>query len=320
MKQTKMDRCPKPTWLRWAPAGIIAIWLGTNLCPAQAVEPGIWPRTASGLWYWVAPQTDLAAEKIEDAFKRAVSQGTAFISPEFPDTVFFAKKIRITAGKAKKRKGYKDQPTKADDLRIEAEWQTGYLNQYRGATYHFIALDAVRGLDLHFLTIPREHFPKAPDGRNWNVNVFAGIRVSFFFALEETARAFVNAVASAIGQRGLDLTLSRFGLMWENVTPAQAADMGSAGPGRDGRAAGAGVLVTRVAVAGPADRAGIRPLDAVLAVNGVPVKNFSHFSLLLDGIAPGATMALLLLRRLKPPDRHPEPSAWETLTVEMEAR
>lgn len=320
MKKTKMDRRPKRARLRVVLAGIIGMWLGTNLCPAQSAEPAIWPRTGSGLWYWVAPQADLAPAQIEDAFKRAVSEATAFISSKFPATVFFAKKIRVTSGKTKKRKGYKDQPQKADDLRIEAEWQTGYLNQYRGATYHFMALDAVRGLDLHFLPVPRDHFPKAPDGRNWNVNVFAGTRVSFFFALEETARAFIQAVASAIGQRGLDLTLSRFGLMWENITPAQAADMGPAGPGQDGRAASAGVLVTRVAVAGPADRGGIRPLDAVLAVNDVPVKNFSHFSLLLDGVAAGGRARFLLLRRLDPPDRHPEQSAWETLTVELEAR
>lgn len=68
------------------------------------------------------------------------------------------------------------------------------------------------------------------------------------------------------------------------------------------------------------DRAGIRTLDAVLEVNGIAVKNFSHFSLLLDGIAPGAKASLLLLRRLKAPDQYPEQNAWNTLTVEMEAR
>jgi len=134
----------------------------------------------------------------------------------------------------------------------------------------------------------------------------------FLFSLEDSARAFISAVASAVRQRDLALEFSRFGLMWENVTPAQAADMGRANDG--------GVLVTMVAFGGPGDHAGIRPLDAVLEVNGVAVRNFSHFSLLLEAIPPKSKASLLVLRRLKPPDRFPEPTPWETLTVEVEAR
>jgi len=175
-----------------------------------------------------------------------------------------------------------------------------------------IALDAVRGLGLHYLPRPGERFPKAPEGRNWIVNVLAGTPYTFFFSLEDSARAFIHALASALRQRGLKLELSRFGLMWDNVTPAQAIEMG--------RPAGAGVLVTMVAFGGPGDHAGIRPLDAVLAVNNVEVKNFSHFSLLLDAIPAESKASLLLLRRLRPPDRDPEPCPWDTLAVEIEAR
>jgi hypothetical protein len=279
---------------------------------AQAAAPSIWPQTGRDQWYWVIPGRDLSPEQVEAVFQRAAAEGTAFVDTQFSATVFFAKKMRLTQGKSRDRKKYPDRPEKADNLRIEAEWQNGYLNQNRGQSYCFIALDAIRGIDLHFLPIPRERFPKAPDGRNWNVNILAGSRFSFFFALEDSARAFISAVTSLMAQRGLELKFSRFGLMWENVIPAQAADMG--------RAVGEGVLVTMVALAGPADRAGIRPLDVVLEVNGVQVKNFSHFSLLLDGIAPGAKASLLLLRRLKDPDLFPEQNAWNTLTVEMEAR
>jgi membrane-associated protease RseP (regulator of RpoE activity) len=226
--------------------------------------------------------------------------------------VFFAKKFRMTKGKSRDRKKYPDRPEKADDLRIEAEWRNGYLNQNRGQSYCYIALDSIRSLDLNYLPSPRERFPKAPEGRNWNVNILAGSRFSFFFALEDSARAFINAVASVLAQRDLELEFSRFGLMWDNLTHAQSVDMGRSDSG--------GVLVTQVAVGGPADRAGVRPLDAILEVNGVPVTNFSHFSLLLDGIAPGTNARILLLRRLKDPHAFPEPSAWETMTVEMEAR
>lgn len=283
------------------------------VCPAQGVETkSIWPPTGNVQWVWIVPRTGLSPTEIDAAFKRLVDEQTAYLDARFSATVFFAKKARISAGKAKKRKEYRDRPEKADDLRIAAEWQTGYLNQHRGRSYTAIALDAIRGISLHFLQRPSERFPKAPDGRQWVVNVLAGSSYFFLFSLEDSARAFVNALASAVRRRGLALEFSRFGLMWENVTPPQAAEMG--------RTMDGGVLVTMVAFGGPGDRAGIRPLDAVLEVNGVAVKNFSHFSLLLEGIAPGTRASLLVLRRLKPPDRYPEPTPWEALTVEVEAR
>lgn len=301
-------------------AGGMCVWMVASTCPAQVAQQGIWPPVDRESWYWIAPKTDLATAEIDAILKKIVDEQTAFVDPGFSATVFFAKKIRLTGGKSKKRKGYGEHPEKADDLRIEAEWQNGYLNQYRGQSYVFIALDAIRGLALHYLPRPRDRFPKAPEGRNWNVNVLADRLFSFFFYGEDSARAFINAAASAIARRGLGLKLTRTGLTWENITPAQAADMGPTGAEPDGRPVSEGVLVTMVAVGGPADRAGVRPLDAVIQFNGEKVKNFSHFSLLLDSLAPSSKTSLLLLRRLKPPDRHPEQSAWETLTVEMEVR
>ncbi len=291
----------------------ICLWLWAVVCPAQVEETkGIWPPSGGSQWFWIVPRTDLSPVEIDAVFKRLVDERTAYLDAKFSTTVFFARKAQLRAGKAKKRREYPDRPEKADDLRIAAEWQTGYLNQYRGQSYTTIALDAVRGLSLHFLQRPRERFPKAPEGRQWIVSVLAGTPYTFFFSLEDSARAFISAVASAARRRDLALEFSRFGLMWENVTPAQAADMG--------RAIDGGVLITMVAFGGPGDHAGIRPLDAILEVNGVAVKNFSHFSLLLEDIPPGSKASLLVLRRLKPPDRFPEPAPWETLTVEVEAR
>lgn len=290
----------------------LCAWLAAGVSPAQVAEQGIWPRADGGIWFWVQPRADLAPEQVVAAFQRAAEEETAFLDPGFAATVFFARQLRLTKGSARERKKAEGRPEKADDLRIATEWRNGYLNQNRGSSYCFIPLRSIRSLDLHYLPNPRQRFPKAPEGRNWNVNLLAGSLYNFFFASEDTARTFINAMASVIRQRGMDLTFSRFGLMWENVTPAQAADMG--------RPSGAGILVTGVAVAGPADRAGVRPLDAVLEVNGAPVRNVSHFSLLLEGIAPGAKATLLLLRRLKDPNQYPEPHAWDRLNAEMEDR
>jgi hypothetical protein len=299
-------------WRRLVIAGGLCLGLAANFALAQVAEPRIWPTSGRSLWFWIEPKTDFLSEQVDAAFKKAVDEGMAFLDPAFSSSVFFAKHIRLTAGKARERKKYKDQPAKADDIRIETEWQTGDMNQYRGSSYCFIALNSVRSLDLHYLPNLRERFPKAPESRNWTVNILAGSLYNFFFGTEDAARNFINAVASLLKQRGINLTFSRFGLMWENVTPAQAADMG--------KQSGESVLVTMVAIAGPADRAGIRPLDVVLEVNGVKVKNFSHFSLLLDGMASGTKASLVLLRRLKAPDMYPEQNVWNTMTVEMEAR
>jgi hypothetical protein len=323
MKKDRMrlERSMKPLRTkRLAVIGACCAWLAAGICPAQSEGKGIWPRAGDGLWYWVAPRSDLEPGQVDAVFRKAVDEETAFLDPKFSATLFLAKGVRLTKGKGRERKKYPQRPEMADVLQIEAEWRTGSLGQYRGASYCFIALDAVRGVDLYFLPDPRARYANAPGGRNWNVNILAGALYNFFFASEETARRFIDALASALRQRGLELSFSRFGLMWENVAPAQAADMGPLMAGQDGRLPPAGVLVTMVAAAGPADRAGIKPLDAVLAVDGTRVKNFSHFSLLLDGIPPAGRASLLLLRRLKDPAEHPEPCAWDTLTVEMEAR
>ncbi len=306
------EKITKPTWAFMVIAGILCAWMTVDFSWAQVLEQKIWPQPGRGLWYWINPQTGFIPEQINAAFKNAIHEEMAFLDPGFSRTVFFAKDIRITKGKTSERKKYKDQPAKADDIRIETEWRTGYLNQYRGSSFCFIPLNSVRSVDLRFWPDLRTHFPKAPEGLNWNVNMHAGSRYDFFFRTEDSARNFINALASALRQRGIHITFSRFGLMWDNVTPAQAADSGIA------RAES--VLITMVAIAGPADRAGISPLDIVLECNGNKVKNFSHFSLLLDGLSPGSHASLLLLRRLKDPNRYPDQNEWKTLTVEMEPR
>ena len=266
---------------RLAMAAALCAWMTVTVCLAQVAEPQVWPYAGSSLWHWVIPRTDLTAEQIAAVFKKAVAEETAFLDSKFGAPVFFAKKFRLTRGKAGKRKEYRERPEKADNLRIKAEWRSGCLNQYRGQSYCFIAMDAVRGVDLHYLPNPSGLFPKAPPGRNWDVNILAASRFSFFFALEDTARAFINAAASLLEQRGLALMFSRFGLMWENLTLAQATDMG--------RPVGQGVLVTMVARSGPADRAGIRPLDVILEVNGSRVKTSPIFPCCWMAYLPGPT-------------------------------
>ncbi|HEX7503456.1 MAG TPA: hypothetical protein VF451_08535, partial [Acidobacteriota bacterium] len=204
-----MKKAITKPWRRLAVFCGLCAWLAAGFAPAQVAEQSIWPRADRGIWFWVMPATDLAPAQVDDAFQKAIGQEMAFLDPGFEATVFLARHIRLTKGKGAKRKKYGERPEKADDLRIETEWRNGYLNQNRGSSYCFIALDAIRSLDLHFLPDPRLRFPKAPEGRNWNVNLLAGSLYNFFFASEDAARDFINAVASLLKQRGMDLTFSR---------------------------------------------------------------------------------------------------------------
>jgi hypothetical protein len=183
----KARRSGHSAWRCLVIAGGLCAGLAANFALAQIAEPRIWPTSGRGFWYWIDPKTDFAPEQVDAEFKKAIDEGMAFLDPAFEASVFFARHIRLTKGKAKERRKYKDQPEKADDIRIEAEWQTGNMNQYRGSSYCFIALNSIRSLDLHYLPNMRERFPKAPAGRNWNVNILSGSLYNFFFATEDSA-------------------------------------------------------------------------------------------------------------------------------------
>lgn len=60
---------------------------------------------------------------------------------------------------------------------------------------------------------------------------------------------------------------------------------------------GHGVLVASVAVAGPAQEAGIRPGDVILELNSKPVEDVRSFQTEIAGLRPGTEVQLGLLRR-----------------------
>jgi serine protease Do len=77
------------------------------------------------------------------------------------------------------------------------------------------------------------------------------------------------------------------------VAPAQVAHRlrGAVGlPPRDG------LLVRAVEEEGPAARAGVRPGDLIVEADGRPVTNSDELHALLDGLSPGASLALHLVR------------------------
>ncbi|MFM9194218.1 MAG: PDZ domain-containing protein, partial [Planctomycetia bacterium] len=69
------------------------------------------------------------------------------------------------------------------------------------------------------------------------------------------------------------------------------------------------LVVVEVAADGPADRAGVRPQDMVLAINGVQLRNGDELAAALDAIAPGQRVKMAIGRDNRVEDMVAEASA-----------
>ncbi|MBU1912837.1 MAG: PDZ domain-containing protein, partial [Candidatus Omnitrophica bacterium] len=145
-----------------------------------------------------------------------------------------------------------------------------------------------------------------------SADVGSGDLYVFYFKDEDFARRFGNAVASILAQKGLILKFSKLGLSIADLTPAQAEALG--------KTRIENVLVTLVAIDGPADKANIQPLDVITEVNGVKVRNLSHFLSIIDGIASGTKITLTCLRRTEVVEKDQKQSDWKPIVIEVTAR
>lgn len=89
------------------------------------------------------------------------------------------------------------------------------------------------------------------------------------------------------------VTRGFLGVSTEALTPDIAEQFGLA---KDAR----GVLVTDVTAGKSADRAGIKPDDVIVAVNGKPVENKDELRLWIAQMPPGSKVAIALVRDGKP--------------------
>jgi len=85
------------------------------------------------------------------------------------------------------------------------------------------------------------------------------------------------------------LTRGYLGVAVQEVTPALARGLGVSTTAR-------GIVIGDVAPDSPAERAGLRRGDVVLAVDGKPVDDVGHFRNLIAGTAPGTPLKLTILR------------------------
>lgn len=280
--------------------GIIAIGLcllsiNTYVLAQDSSQPpwrtSVWPALSSAQYYWYEPQTDLTAEQVDAIFKELTANEIYLMMSRWPNQV-------CTIDSAQSMIGRLDEEKKAKNgkIKLGTIWK-GYAKPYPV----FIALNTIQRIDLYY---------DSKANNKWRLSISAiGDLYDIFFKDEDSARKFGSAVASILKQGGFSLKLPKLGLICEDLTPAQAEALGKTRIDN--------VLVTLVAIDGPADKANIQPLDVIAEVNGVKVKNDSHFVSLIGGIASGTKISLTCLRRTEIGDKGQKQFDWKPVVIEI---
>ncbi len=277
--------------------GFYLLFISTCVAASDLPEPAsqfVWPALSSAQYYWYEPETGLTIEQADTIFKEVIATGIPLMMSRYPKHVCTIKSARSVIGKPKK-----GEKTNNGSIILQTEWPG-----YNTLSPISITLNDIQRMDLYYVS-------KA--NNKWLLSI-PGVDDSYelFFKDEDSARKFGNAIASILTQQGFTLKLSKLGLFSVDLTPGQAEALGKT---RIDNA-----LVNLVAIDGPADKAGVQPLDVIIEVNGVKVKNNSHFNSLIEGISFGTKIALTYLRRTEVEDNGQKQSVWKPNVIEVTTR
>jgi len=268
----------------------------------------VWPALSSTQWYWYEPQTNLTVEQVDAIFKEVAATNILLVDYRYPSSEIIVKNAQLEIEKPKKGKKADNGSLNPEQvaIRMDTYWTKESAAASGGAYSYSIPLNAIQRIDLQYISNANNKWFLGM------VDVGSNYLYVFYFKDEDFARRFGNAVASILAQKGLILKLTKLGLSYADLTPAQAEALGKTRIDS--------VLVTLVAIDGPADKANIQPLDVITEVNGVKVRNFSHFSSLIDGIASGTKITLTCLRRTEVEDKGQKRFDWKPITIEVTAK
>lgn len=285
-------------------AGCCLAGLVADASPALAQQeitiiPGkkkVWPAPSDQQRFWHEPKTQLTLEQFTALFKRS---HPACLIPENYNAVLLANTVEVKLDRKKPKK---------DELRFHTIWYQKN-GDGEGKTTYKLKLEPITRLELWYVPNVGTMLPRNRT-LHWCVKMFAGSVYVFCFDAESAARDFMDATASILAATGRKLTMPSYGIYVDNLTPEQAEDLGQTSVEY--------VLVTSVAIDGPADKAGIRALDVIQQINGIPIRNASQFSAL--DTPPGSKFPVVLLRRAEIPGKEPKQYTWETKKLELVAR
>lgn len=256
----------------------------------------VWPAPSDQQRFWHEPNTQLPLDQAATLFKRS---HPACLTPENYNAVLLANTVEVKLDRKKPKK---------DELRFQTIWYQKN-GDGEGKTTYKLKLEPITRLDLWYVPNVETMLPRNRTF-HWCVKMFAGSVYVFCFDAESAARDFMDATASVLAATGRKLTMPSYGIYVDNLTPEQAEDLGQTSVEY--------VLVTSVAIDGPADKAGIRALDVIQQINGIPIRNASQFSAL--DTPSGSKFPVVLLRRAEIPGKEPKQYTWETKTLELIAR
>ena len=292
--------------------GFCLLFINTRISAADSPQPPwrttVWPALSSTQWYWYEPETNLTVEQVDAIFKEVVATNISLIDYRAPGIDITVKNVKLEIEKPKKGKKADKGSLKPEQVAfiVDTYWVKESLPRSGGDSAYSLPLNTIQRIDLHYI----------PNANNkWSlgmVDVDSNYLYVFYFKDENFARRFGNAVASIFAQKGISLRLPKLGFGYADLTPAQAEALGKTRIDS--------VLVTFVAIDGPADKANIQPLDVITEVNGVKVRNLSHFSSFVEGIASGTKITLTCLRRTEVEDKGQKQFDWKPIVIEMTAK
>ncbi|MFH1094305.1 MAG: PDZ domain-containing protein [Candidatus Omnitrophota bacterium] len=295
--------------------GFCLLFINTRISAADSPQlpwrTTVWPALSSTQWYWYEPQTNLTVEQVDAIFKEVAATNILLIDYLGPGhNVAVGDEgvepyVKLEIEKPKKGKEADKGSLEPEQVAIR---MVIYWTKFKSKGDSFsVPLNIIQEINLKYIS----------DANNkWCLGMSAGVGSGdlyiFYFKNEDFARRFGNAVASFLAQKGFILKLSKLGLSYSDLTPAQAEALGKTRIDN--------VLVTLVAIDGPADKANIQPLDVITEVNGVKVRNLSHFSSLMEGIASGTKITLTCLRRTEVVEKDQKQFDWKPIVIEVTAK
>lgn len=281
--------------------GFCLLFISTHVLAADSPQlpwrTTVWPALSSTQWYWYEPQADLTVEQVDAIFKEVAATNIPFIDRRAPGINITARNIKLEIKEQKKA-----APERVAIV-VDSCWTKESLPKNGADHAYSLPFNTIQRIDLMYAN------------NKWHlgmVDVDLKYLYIFYFKDEDFARRFGNAIASILAQKGFRLKFSKLGLSYADLTPGQAEALGKTRIDN--------VLVTSVVIDGPADKANIQFLDVITEVNGVKVKNYSHFNSLTEGVASGTKITLNCLRRTEVVEKDKKQFDWKPIVIEVTAK
>jgi C-terminal processing protease CtpA/Prc len=296
--------------------GFCLLFISTCVSAEDSPQPPwrttVWPALSSTQWYWYEPQTNLTVEQVDAVFKEVAATNIPLVDYRCPGINITVKNVKLEIEKPKKGKKANNGSVEPEqvDIIVDSYWTKESVPKSGGDSAYSIPLNVVQRINLQYVSNANYKWCLKMAGDVGSDDLY-DIYI-FYFKDEGFARRFGNAVASILAQKGFSLKFSKLGLSIADLTPAQAEALG--------KKRIENVLVTLVAIDGPADKANIQPLDVIIEVNGVKVRNLSHFFSLIEGIASGTKITLTCLRRTEVVEKDQKQFDWKPIVIEVTAK